>query len=356
MSLIRSVKDSHKPGAKKVSLGVRAPNWLGDAILALPAVQGLVECSRRARVIVLASTASYEVFSRVRGTLVFPIRRPGAGPVDSMRATFKGASILRTFRPVITFSFTRSFTSAAMFLVGGSTRRVGFSDSSFSSFYTDRVDAPGRDREHLTDTYCRLVESMGIKVMSRIPELKAAQADLRAGRRVLEHQGLGTEGYVCVFPGARYGPAKRWDTERFASLGDILVDRFSLRVLLLGTTADEAACTAVEERMTKESINLCGRLDFSELVGLLSGSSAVVSNDSGGMHLAASLGVPTVGLFFSTDPRWTRPLSPGSIALYNRMKCSPCFARDCRRGTPCTRTITVDEVTGALAKIGGIPT
>ena len=107
--------------------------------------------------------------------------------------------------------------------------------------------------------------------------------------------------------------------------------------------------------MVRESLILCNRLDFSSFVGVLSLCHAVVANDSGGMHLAASLGVPTVGLFFSTDPRWTRPLSPGSTVLYNKMDCSPCFERDCSLGNPCTQSISVEEAADALGKIARMP-
>jgi heptosyltransferase-2 len=332
---------------KKVSLAARAPNWLGDAILAVPAVRGLVECSRRGRVVIIASTVSSEVFSRIPGTLVFAVSRPGAGAGDSLRALLKGASALRSFGPVVTFSFTKSSTSAAMCLLGGARRRVGFADSSLAFLYTDRV-APGRRGvEHLADTYSRLVESMGIRVADRVPELAPGEGDRVEGLRVLARYGLSENGYICLFPGARYGPAKRWDHGRFALLGDAAVDRLHLKVVLLGGREDRAACGAVGQEMKRESINLCDGLSFSGLVGILSFCRAAVSNDSGGMHLAASLGVPTVGLFFSTDPR--------SIALYNRMDCSPCFARSCYLGNPCTQTISVDEVTDAVLRIAGIP-
>ena len=339
---------------KKVSLAARAPNWLGDAVLAVPAVRGLVDCSRRGRVVIVASTVSSQVFSRIPGTLVFGVRRPGAGAGDSLRALLEGAARLRSFGPVVTFSFTRSSTSAAMCLLGGARRRVGFADSSLAFLYTDRV-AGGKRGEHLADTYSRLVESMGIRVAERVPELAPGEGDSAEGRRVLATHGLKQGAYVCLFPGARYGPAKRWDHGRFALLGDIAVDKLGFKVVLLGSGRDAAACSAVEEEMKRECLNLCDKLGFSGLIGVLSLCRAVVSNDSGGMHLAASLGVPTVGLFFSTDPRWTRPLTPKSVALYNRMDCSPCFARSCKLGNPCTQTISVDEAIDAVRRTAGIP-
>jgi heptosyltransferase-2 len=338
----------------EVVFAVRAPNWLGDAILATPAVGALAECSRRGPVVVLTSAPGAEVFSRLAGTKVFRIRRAGAGIRDSLRAIHTGSSILKGFRPVMVFSFTRSLTSAVICFLGGVPRRIGFADSVGARLYTDRVGRAHCGDMHLVESYCSLVESMGIRVVERTPRLVATGGDAARGKETLRHHALQSGGYVCLFPGARYGPAKRWDHSRFALLADILVDRFHKRIVLLGSRQDATACEAVAGVMRNGCLNLCGKLDFAGLIGLLVNSGATVSNDSGGMHLAAALGVPTVGLFFSSDPRWTGPLSSNSRALYNRIDCSPCFSRDCKRGHVCTRSITVDEVIGALEEVSGV--
>lgn len=322
-------------------------------MLAIPAIGALADCSRRGRLIVLASTASSAVFSRIPGTLAFAIRRAGAGPVDSLGSLFRGSSILRKFKPVMAFSFTTSFTSSAICYLGRVERRIGFADSALGFLYTDQVSRPSARREHLVETYCRLVEAIGIRISNRVPKLEPTDEDRLSGRRALARFGLREKGYVCLFPGARYGPAKQWDASRFALLGDAVVDRLHLAVVLVGTGRDAAACWAVQEAMKERSLNLCGKLDFRSLMGTLEFSSAAVSNDSGGMHLAAALGLPLVGLFFSTDPQWTGPLSARSVALYNRLECSPCFARDCKRRHACTRTIEVDEVIRGLEDVLG---
>jgi heptosyltransferase-2 len=178
--------------------------------------------------------------------------------------------------------------------------------------------------------------------------------DLACGERIQRDYGLAGGGFTCLFPGARYGPAKRWEPSHFGLLADTMVDRLHQEIVLLGTKQDSIACEAVRATMRNECVDLCGRLDFSGLIGLLACSFAAVSNDSGGMHLAAALGVPTVGLFFSSDPGWTGPRTANARAIYNRADCSPCFQRDCNRGHPCTRSITVDEVTSVLGKLTGV--
>ena len=346
------VASKDKPSGH-VAFAARVPNWLGDAVLAVPAVRALADCSRRGRVLVLASTSSAEVFSRVAGTLVFTVKTPGANVFGWVKAIHDGSALLRRFRPVIVFSMTKSFTSAATCLGGMVPRRVGLENGLWRFFYTDRISRGGSGREHLADTYCRLVESIGVGVADRVPRINPTQDDLKAGESVLRSRGLAGGRFVCFFPGARYGPAKRWDPARFALLGDAIIAKLGFAVVILGGREDLAACRAVETQMNGKSANLCAEIDFSSLVGTLHLSGGVVANDSGGMHLAAALGIPVVGLFFSTYPEWTKPRAPWAEALYNKLECSPCFQRDCPRGNTCTETISIEEGLAALVRERG---
>jgi heptosyltransferase-2 len=335
---------------KQITFAVRAPNWLGDAVMALPAVSGIVDCSRRGRVLVLGSGASAGLYSRLDGTLAYDVARPGGGPLRSLHSISKGSGILRSLRPVLAVSFTRSFTSAAMCYLGRVPRRIGFDDSAGAFLYTDRVKRPLRST-HLIDVYNELVESIGIPVNNRIPQVVPLKGDIARGREVLEGSGLEEGRFICLFPGARYGPAKRWPARRFGLLGERIADKFDLDIVLAGGRQERSACRDVERLMPGRVYNLCGKTDLSALMGLVWLSAGVVSNDSGGMHLSAALGKPVVGLFFSTDPAWTGPVSQNSAALYNALDCSPCFERDCRKGNVCTDTIGEDEVLCALSRV-----
>jgi heptosyltransferase-2 len=337
---------------KELTFAVKAPNWLGDAVMALPALSSVAACSKRGRVLVLGSDASAGLLSRLEGTLPYAVTRPGGGLLESARAIARGSRALREFSPVMALSLTRSFTSAAMLYAGRVPRRIGFDDAAGALLYTDRVRRPPRESTHLIDTFIELVQAIGIPVDSRIPSLTPTEGDLREGEELLKAEGLDPDSYICFFPGARYGPAKMWPARRFGLLGSMIADKFGRTVLLLGGRKERSACEAVEKQMSEQDVvNLCGRTDLSSLIGLLWFSGGVVSNDSGGMHLAAALGKPVVGLFFSTDPAWTGPVSEGSAAIYRGMDCSPCFERDCRRGNACTDTIGEQEVMETLARV-----
>ena len=337
---------------RQVSFAVRVPNWLGDAVLAIPAVRGLLDCERRGRVVTLASTVSAEIYSRLPGTLVFPLTPPGGGTLDSLRAIRKGVSVLRSHRPVFGFSLTKSFTSSLIFWVGKVPRRFGFLNSDFACLYTDRLSRAREADVHLIDSYCKLIEGVGIRIDDRVPRLDATEHDTDRAAKVMVDHGLDQQRFTCLFPGARYGPAKRWDISRFALLADAVVDRFKHKVVLLGSLEDLPFCKSVEQTMDRGCVNLCGKLDLSTLMGILALSRATVSNDSGGMHLAAALGKPLVALFFSTDPAWTGPRSENTRVLYRPIDCSPCFRRDCKRNHVCTKSIGVEDVLTALDELG----
>jgi heptosyltransferase-2 len=336
---------------KEITFALKAPNWLGDAVMSLPAISAVVDCSRRGRVLVLASSSSAPLFSRLEGTLAYGVARAGGGLPASLGSMVEGASLLRKFKPVMVFSFTRSLTSALTCYLGRVERRIGFDDSAGAFLYTDRIRRPGRGSAHLIDMFNTLVESIGMTVDSRIPRIEPLASDLEAGRTLLKEHGLGESRYICFFPGARYGPAKMWPAGRFGLLGDLIVDKFRHDVVLLGGPRERSACRAVESAMSRPARNLCGKTSLGALMGLLRLSSGVVSNDSGGMHLSAAVGAPVVGLFFSTDPAWTGPVSEKAVALYKGFDCSPCFERDCRKGNACTGTISEDEVLEALAGV-----
>ena len=337
--------------SKEVTFAVKAPNWLGDAVMALPAVSSLVACSRRGRVPVIGSGVSAALYSRLQGTLSYGITRPGGGFWHSAGAIRAGSAVLRSHSPVIVASLTRSFTSAAICYLGRVPRRIGFDDSAGAFLYTDRVRRPPRGSAHLIDIFNRLVEAIGIPVNSRIPTMAPLDDDIARAGELLAAAGVGEGRFICLFPGARYGPAKRWPAGRFGLLGDRIADKFDCDIIIAGGRQERSACQAVERSMSARVHNLCGKTDLPVLMGLIWLSSGVVSNDSGGMHLSAALGKPVVGLFFSTDPTWTGPVSANSVALYKATDCSPCFERDCPRGNICTETIGEDEVLEALRRV-----
>jgi heptosyltransferase-2 len=162
---------------------------------------------------------------------------------------------------------------------------------------------------------------------------------------------------IALLPGAEYGPAKRWPTERFAALAAELA-RLGAEIIVLGSakeaTLGEELCAGADSARVH---NLCGKTTLADVVDLLSAAAAAVSNDSGLMHVAAAAGTHVVAIYGSSSPKFTPPLSDASTVLYLGLSCSPCFARTCPLGhLNCLRQIDVGTVLAAVEAVLGART
>ena len=168
--------------------------------------------------------------------------------------------------------------------------------------------------------------------------------------RLLAELGLDVSRPVVAFmPGAEYGPAKQWPLAHFAALAGRLADA-GRQVWILGSEKDRAAAESINTAVNQTApVNLCGRTRLEDTIDLLSLCQAAVSNDSGLMHVAAAAGTPVVGIYGSSTPDYTPPLTERAAVLYRGLSCSPCFKRTCPLGhTECLTGITAEEAWQAL--------
>jgi heptosyltransferase-2 len=158
---------------------------------------------------------------------------------------------------------------------------------------------------------------------------------------------------IAIAPAAAYGPAKEWPPVRFSALIDVLADHYHAECVLIGSTAERAQCERIAATAASGAIIAAGETNVAELIALLSLCDGFAGNDSGAMHLAAALGIPTVGIFGSTDPCRTGPTGAKAGFIFHRIECAPCFARTCRFGHyECLRRVSAEEVANALATLG----
>jgi heptosyltransferase-2 len=150
--------------------------------------------------------------------------------------------------------------------------------------------------------------------------------------------------YICLCPGAEYGPAKRWPQEHFTRLAQKLADNH-FHTITLGGENDMKIGAMIYKNTHQETQDLTGKTTVKEAIQLIAGATCVVTNDSGLMHVAAALSRPLIALFGSSSPEYTPPLSDKAKVLTRALPCSPCFKRVCPLGhTNCLKDITVDEV------------
>jgi heptosyltransferase-2 len=195
----------------------------------------------------------------------------------------------------------------------------------------NRIHKAGADREPMALHYARLAEEPGAEptLPLPVPTLSFSKEGVAAAAA-----RFGIEGrYIALCPGAEYGPAKRWPYFRE------LAARLDAQVVLLGSRGD------LKQGEGILGANLIGKTTLDEAIDLIAGAAAVVSNDSGLMHVAAATGTPLVALFGSSSPEHTPPLSARARVVWLRPECSPCFERECPLGHfKCLRELSVERV------------
>jgi heptosyltransferase-2 len=208
---------------------------------------------------------------------------------------------------------------------------------------------------HLTAYYQTVLRALGIEPAAPVPRLAPTPRMRARAAALLETAGVDPRApLVGIAPGAAYGYAKRWRGDRYARVVTRLVRDRSVQVVLVGSGHDRDAGHAIESSLASEPstaagvTNLIGRTDLSQLVGLLARCQGFISSDSGGMHLAAALGVRVTAIFGPTDERLTAPVGSHAV-LSHAVWCRPCFFRECPIDHRCMTGITADQVFEAVA-------
>ncbi len=182
--------------------------------------------------------------------------------------------------------------------------------------------------------------------------LEPAEKAQEDARGLLAGEGIGRgEPFMVLNPGAAYGSAKRWSEERFAETGDRLAKSLGLRIAIVGSKSETPAAEEIRARAQTPVSILTGKTTLEMLIGVLAESSLVITNDSGPMHIAAALGIPTVAIFGPTDERVTAPLAPQARVVKHPVECSPCLLRECPIDHRCMTRVSVDDVYRAAEEL-----
>lgn len=250
-----------------------------------------------------------------------------------------------------------SFKSALLPFWAGIPERLGYHGEARYGLLTRRLPNP--------DKYARppMVDWYGALAIAGAPAdaQPRMQVPHQARQDAMAAHSLQAGSYFVLVPGAEYGPAKRWPAGHFATLAQQLVVRHQLPVLLLGSAKDADVCAQIASSVNAVQPGTChdlaGRTGLEQAIALLAQARAMVSNDSGLMHVAAALGVPQVAIFGSSSPLHTPPLSPLAQVVWLKndakyqppLDCAPCFARHCPLGhTRCLGDITAEMVLARL--------
>jgi heptosyltransferase II len=330
------------PARVPVKIAVRLPNWLGDTVMAVPAIRSLRETFSDAQVLLAGPWVGLFAGQGLGDVLVAYPRAWGA--------RLRVADTVRSFASDTVVLFPNSFEAAATAMYWGGRRRIGFAGDGRRWLLTQSPPLP-EPRVHQVDEYLRLVELLGAVTTGREPRLTPpeAYADARQRARDLLHRSGAPEGkpMVGVHLGAAFGPAKVWVRERIVEFCRLAPELGAVPVLL-GAPTDAALVADVLQRIS--AVSLVGRDSPDLLPSVLAEMAVLVSGDTGVAHLAAALGTPVVVLFGPTDPARSAPL--GRVAVVRHLvPCAPCFYRVCPIEHPCMRGISAAAVGERVAAL-----
>lgn len=342
-------------------LMVRAPNWIGDAVMALPALDALRARFQETEIVVVAKPWVSEIYQRqpcVDRIIVYDAlgEHKGAGGFARLVKQLKAES----FDSAILFQ--NAFHAAWMAWRAGIPVRVGYARDGRRRLLTHPIGVPPTAAYgHHANYYLQLLFRASLIARPELPgdesegeETKEPPEALRLvldatevawARRQLDSQGLqGMRLLVGLAPGASYGPAKRWPADRFADLADRLVESLGADILIFGSAGEKPLAEEIAGGMEHTPTILAGETTLRQLMALMAQCRLVVSNDSGPMHLAAGLGVPLAAIFGSTDERRTGPISTRARVIKEPVPCSPCGLRECPIDFRCMNNVAVDSV------------
>ena len=318
---------------KRFRILVRSTNWLGDAVMSVPAVRAIKAGRPDVHLTVLAPAKLADFWKTVP-------------EVDEVLAIERGENIVQVARKIrgpfdVAFVFPNSVRTGLEVWLAGIPRRIGYKrpwrGRTINAIVRDAAPGP---MVHEVNHYLAMARYAGAPVM---PEPIEAQ---NGG----SGPGLGGVLRIGLVPGAEYGGAKRWMPQSFAEVARRVRERTGAEWRIFGVESDRAAAEVIATRLNGQCENLVGKTTLAELIDRMRECRLVLTNDTGAMHLAAHLGVPVVAIFGSTEDRLTGPLGRRSRVLRHHVPCSPCFLRECPLDFRCMHGVTVDEVTGAVLR------
>src|SRR5215470_6300395 len=310
---------------------IRSSNWLGDAVMSVPAVRAIKSGRPDVHVTIAAPdkiAAMWKLIPEVDA--IIPL------PDTSLNSVVR---LLRQQMPFdVVILFPNSLRVALESWLSGIPRRVGYRGHWRSWLVDQIIRQPRKPRppEHHSLRFLRIAWDCGAET----PKIALPPPN--------QISNLKPQTLIGLCPGAEYGPAKQWFPERFAAAAAKISKQSSAQWILFGTKNDTAIGEQIAAVIGDHCVNRIGQTTLEQLIDELRQCRLLLTNDTGTMHLAALLGVPVVAVFGSTEPLLTEPLGNRHVILRHHVECSPCFLRECPIDFRCMKAVSVDEVADAV--------
>jgi len=341
---------------------VRGANWIGDAVMTLPALERLRSSFPQSYIALLATpltTGLYEGSPFVNEVIEYRRREDGA------RAFIDAVRLIRARRFDLAALFQNAFEAALLAWLGGAPARIGFASQGRGWLLTHKLRrGPRHNGRHQVHDYLDIVaecervcpggnlesriSNLEPQISNPLPSLTASPAQRQAAEALLRRAGVDSNyrPLVALNAGATNSRAKRWPEDRFAALADRLIESLGSRIVFIGAASERDGADRIIRQMKRRgAVNLAGETGMTELIGALDACDLLISNDTGPAHVAAALGRPTLTIFgptneFETAPRGARAESIRAEGV----ECARCMLRDCPIDHRCMTRIAPSEV------------
>ena len=332
---------------------VRGVNWIGDAVMTMPALRALRKNLPGAKISLLVRPWVAPLFENnpdIDEIVLYEDR------FDSLIGRFKLASLLKAKKFCSSILFQNAFDAALIAFLSGIPERIGYSRDGRGFLLTNAIPFNRDDRKmHHVFYYLNILKNIGIDIDTEYshPCIYLSMEERLRARDVLKNL---RRPVIGINPGATYGSTKRWPSERFAEVSKRIISELDGSVVIFGGQSEveiaKEICTFVNaKRQTPDSElkMIAGKTSLRELSALISECDILLTNDSGPMHIGYAVRTPLVAIFGSTDPSLTGPPGKENVVIKKDLQCSPCFKRKCdKQKMACMTSITPDEVFEAV--------
>jgi heptosyltransferase-2 len=322
---------------------LRGTNWIGDAVMTIPAIMELRRLFPQAHIALHTRTGTADIFRN----------SPLIDEIISVKSVLEDVRLLRNRQFDLAVIFPNSFESALAARFAGIKRRFGYAAQHRAFLFTDAIEVPAwKDSRHEVHYYFELVGAVA-KHFLRLetsaepsePQIEISSDVSERARALLRQKGI-VDGRptVALAPGSTNSRAKRWTPESFARVNDRLQDDLGVSVVLMGSPGDKEVSTHVYDLSVRKPFDLTGETDIALAAAVLKEVDLLISNDMGLAHLAPAVGTETLVIFGPTNPVTTRPFSSRASIVTASVECAPCMLRDCPIDHRCMTRVTHDEV------------
>lgn len=338
---------------------IRGVNWIGDSVLTLPAIKAIRKAFPEARISLLVKPWVSDIFKE----------NPDLDEIILYGKDFEGLSgklklvrILRRREFGIAILLQNAFDAALIAWLSGIPERIGYSRDLRRPLLTKAIPVDQSVyKRHQVYYYLNLLNSIGIETEDTQPYIYLTHEERLWVRSLLDRSFITKHPPLLIGfnPGATYGPSKRWPTGRFAELALRIISELNGRIVIFGSASEVNIANEIikqletqDSRLKTNLLMMAGKTNLRELAAFISECNVFITNDSGPMHMASALFVPTVAIFGSTDASTTSPFGKGHKVVTRNLPCSPCLERECPEGhLKCMTDITVDEVFRGLKDV-----